>query len=881
MEPTCIVHPEVVVLAAFGLGKLDPGSADAVSQHLEECEACRRMVENVPADTLLTLLRAGKPTGPGQLAANALGTGVPGRVAGKVETRSDVQDASSFTVTPAGTGSFLAATDIPAGLVNHPRYRIVRLLGRGGMGAVFLAEHTVMGQMRAIKVVKTSLVDSPKALERFHREVKTAAMLDHPNIVRAFDAEQSGSTHFLVMDFVEGIDLAEVLRRKGRLPIAHTCHYIRQAALGLQYAHEQNMVHRDLKPQNLILTAKGVVKILDFGLAKIRSDVDLSGPTPESVVLGTPDYMPPEQWQDARSAGIQADIYSLGCTLYALLTGAPPFEAAPGLPQKMMAHLHEKPEPVQVLRPEVPAELAALVNRMLAKKPADRPQTPREVAQALQPFIKSIGKAAAQSPLPARAVDKVSPARTSHAASPTAAEAKAAAPSGTPSAPQPDGITAPRFQRNRLIVGATAGMLFIAILALWAGGVFKLKTPHGSIVIEGLPTDAEVTVDGEQVAVKWGDGGKSAQVGVKPGTRRIVAKVHGAEVIGEEVVVGDGDRKTFRARLEPAVKAATPVDSPPAPASNNGKSGAGSANTTDSKRLDALVVAGSVWKGAYSVVGSDEQGTFQFYVTERADRVCKGIFVKRVRNAIPPFVMRPFQGILSGNVFRFGPTFRADGFSLTATLQGNSLDVLFAGPSGKIAKAMMTKEPTRPESAQAVFTAFDKDDTEGWYTLNQDGTANATQSVRIDGPVYGNYWICARPLPIAKEFGWHAPAKYHGNHAEKLGRFLIYGVYAGKVGGHPRTDWYVRLRGARTTLYLDGTALEAPSAKQWKHYSIRLDSAAGWKKLGGGAATDQEIKAVLADVTDLRIKGEFGAKADCCLDSVVFGADEPVGPGGD
>jgi serine/threonine protein kinase len=285
------------------------------------------------------------------------------------------------------------AAALPRELTNHPRYQVLRELGRGGMGVVYQARQTVMNRPVVIKVINKALLDQPDALERFHREVTAAARLSHPNIVVAYDAEQAGDLHMLVMEFVPGQSLAEVLEKKGPLPVADACRYVRQAALGLQHAHEQKMVHRDIKPQNLMLTPKGEVKILDFGLAKMASERGQGkGLTASNSYMGTPDYSAPEQATDARTADIRADIYSLGCTLYALLAGHPPFQEDTPI-KTILAHLETKPVPLPELRPDVPAELWAVVAKMLAKQPEKRYQTPAAVAAALAPFVKPGTKA--------------------------------------------------------------------------------------------------------------------------------------------------------------------------------------------------------------------------------------------------------------------------------------------------------------------------------------------------------------------------------------------------------------------------------------------------------------------------------------------------------
>jgi serine/threonine protein kinase len=275
-------------------------------------------------------------------------------------------------------------------LSSHPRYRIVRQLGEGGMGTVYLAQHVLMDRMVALKVMNQALMSHPEAIERFLREVKTAAKLDHENIVRAFDAEQVGSFHLLVMEYVDGESLDRVVAKEGPLPIYRACDYLRQVAEGLESAHQMHTVHRDIKPSNLILSKMGLVKILDFGLAKLRSEKEVNGAlTRDNAMMGTPAYLAPEQATDARSADIRADIYSLGCTLYFLLTGKPPFEGNSVM--SYLAHHMQTPAPsISSLRAEVPPELAQFIERMVAKKPEDRPQTPQEIVDALGPFCKDI-----------------------------------------------------------------------------------------------------------------------------------------------------------------------------------------------------------------------------------------------------------------------------------------------------------------------------------------------------------------------------------------------------------------------------------------------------------------------------------------------------------
>ncbi len=264
-------------------------------------------------------------------------------------------------------------------------YVLLERIGEGGMGAVFKARNWKLGRIVALKLIRKERLNNPDALRRFHREIRAAAQLDHPNIVRAFDADEVNGTHLLVMEYVQGTDLAKLVKAGGPLAVDKACDYVRQAALGLQHASERGMVHRDIKPHNLLLTPSGVVKILDMGLARLGGGEEGEGSstmTREGTVMGTPDYIAPEQAIDSHDVDIRADLYSLGCTLYFLLTGKVPFPGGEAL-QKLLKHRLDEPVPVEQLRRSVPPGVAAVVRKMMAKQPEDRCQTPAEAAAAL------------------------------------------------------------------------------------------------------------------------------------------------------------------------------------------------------------------------------------------------------------------------------------------------------------------------------------------------------------------------------------------------------------------------------------------------------------------------------------------------------------------
>jgi serine/threonine protein kinase len=266
-------------------------------------------------------------------------------------------------------------------------YKILEPLGKGGMGAVFHTEHTKLRQPFALKVLPPDKAADPAALQRFYREARAVAALDHPNIIRAYDINQAGDLHYFVMEYVKGENLEDVIRKRGPVPYRQAVDYALQAAAGLDHAHQRGLVHRDIKPANLLLDEHGTIKVLDMGLARFFKDPtdDLTRRLADSSVLGTADYIAPEQALDSHEADIRADIYSLGATLYSLIQGHPPF-GGKSIAAKLIAHQMRKLEPLHKAVPEVPERLSAVVSRMMAKKPEDRYQTPAEVIAALTPY---------------------------------------------------------------------------------------------------------------------------------------------------------------------------------------------------------------------------------------------------------------------------------------------------------------------------------------------------------------------------------------------------------------------------------------------------------------------------------------------------------------
>ncbi len=302
-------------------------------------------------------------------------------------------------------------------------YRLVKPLGEGGMGMVFKAWHPRLDRFVALKfILPEHLQDHSKAISRFHREARAIAQLHHPNVVILYDADEIDGTPYIAMEFVDGISLLEMVGRNGPLGISQACEYTRQAALGLQHAFECNLVHRDIKPSNIIVSQKkgsasqpvvkkptlvtirdrdrvagtsgksDVIKVLDMGLALLKDSLKESWKhidpslTDMGTPLGTPDFIAPEQVRDARNVDIRADLYSLGCTFYYVLTGHLPFPNGNRM-EKMLMHQMDEPMPVTALRPHIPPAVADIVGKLMRKKPEDRFQTPEELADTLEEYL--------------------------------------------------------------------------------------------------------------------------------------------------------------------------------------------------------------------------------------------------------------------------------------------------------------------------------------------------------------------------------------------------------------------------------------------------------------------------------------------------------------
>lgn len=292
---------------------------------------------------------------------------------------------SLFYSTRVATSPSIVPANIPEQLGD---YQILSRIGGGGMGAVYKALHVRMNRVVALKILRPDVQRDEHLIQRFEREVRAAARLTHPNIVAALDAREQDGLHYLITEYVDGLDLDEIVHREGPLPVAAAVDVVLQTARGLDYAHRQGVIHRDIKPANLLRNADGVVKVLDMGLARIEADTATQSTdlTNSGMMLGTAAYMAPEQARDVRRADARSDIYSLGCTLYYLLTGRPAFTGASPI-DTLLSHMNEPIPTLTDAGDEASEALRFIFARMVAKQPEDRFQSAAELVEELETLL--------------------------------------------------------------------------------------------------------------------------------------------------------------------------------------------------------------------------------------------------------------------------------------------------------------------------------------------------------------------------------------------------------------------------------------------------------------------------------------------------------------
>jgi serine/threonine protein kinase len=577
----------------------------------------------------------------------------------------------------------------PEPLARLRDYELLSRLGQGGMGAVYLARHAHLDKQVAVKLLPREHLRNPEMVARFKREMKAVGKLHHPNIIQAFDGGEEKGIHFLVMEYAEGLDLNTLLANYGKLPISDACEIIRQAAVGLEHAHLHGLVHRDIKPANILLAwpshrdsresrdtsrepnlsspptlnsqpstldSAPVVKVLDLGLALLNTDKQslAKGITNTGQIMGTLDYMAPEQTSDTHTVDVRADIYSLGCTLYALLAGRPPFygDQYSNAYQKIVAHNQASPRPLHEIRKNIPPAVVAVLNKMLAKRPDDRYTTPIEVAAALEPFCHGSTLLATLVEAEARqAEDKARSDAATQALNSSALEGTATGAAGeaayslgaddellallrsnaideTIVTKPPSKLPETQFQLNvaaaptvkkvrqvreqdsrrlrlQVIAAATCALLGIVIAAV----VFRIMTNYGTIELTLYHKDAQVTVDGDTIRLRPSDADDHYTIRVAPGQHKLQVEKDGYTTFARDLEIAKGEEKSVGVQLlRPGTNVAStlPRAEPSTPSVVPGAASNNSSNSTlpGSSRRSMTATDRGVAEWVLSVGGS-------------------------------------------------------------------------------------------------------------------------------------------------------------------------------------------------------------------------------------------------------------------------------------
>ena len=495
---TCIDQQD---LKAFALGHLDEDRSDAIAAHLSACSRCEETMAGFDDtdDSMLAAVReaAGEPA--------ALVTATPADAV--LQQIANPWRETGDSEKPASTGEWIRD------------YELLEPLGHGGMGTVYKAVHARLQRPVAIKLLPSRRLRDPDAVARFEREMKAIGRLNHPAIVRATDAGDADGTHFLVMDYVDGIDLSQLIKLTGPLDVASACEVIRQAAIGLHYAHDQGLIHRDVKPSNLMMevTSKdgqgnstrdktATVKLLDLGLALFGAASEaVDELTTVGQLMGTLDYMAPEQADDSHDVDARADVYSLGATMFKLLTGTAPYETSERRTplQKMKALATVDSPSVKTRQAALPDDVAAIVDRMLLRDPALRFQTAAEVAQAVAPFcgghrlaeltLQAMQQRSHHTPRDeplSRPMDSSKPARNqTEAAIAVMPKAVAVIKNVSMAARETSAVWPPRRLITRSVMATLGILLVIAAVIL-----IRIKTDTGTLIIECASSDLPVEI---------------------------------------------------------------------------------------------------------------------------------------------------------------------------------------------------------------------------------------------------------------------------------------------------------------------------------------------------------------------------------------------------
>ena len=454
-----MICPTGVQLKSFYSGELSDEQSGELESHIRDCEKCRTDLDSVAhcEDSLVARLK-------------------------------QTDDQAKFDAEPECQVSILRALETLAAdrderlWPNIPseigEYELVKSIGSGGMSKIYLARHTKLGRQVALKVLADHRASQAGSNQRFESEIRAIGQLSHPNIVSAYDAREIDGTKFLVTEFIDGLDIGKIVQNIGPLPIADACQIGRQVALALEYTSSAGFVHRDVKPSNVMLSRGGEVKLLDLGLARLQSaNQDASEVTGTGQILGTADYMAPEQVSDSRGVDVRADIYSLGCMLFKMLAGRAPFadEDHATAYAKMNAHTSSVPPTLCELRRDMPIELSRFVDKMLDKKPANRPARPLLVVRQLEKFSSGANLAHL---LQRAERDSSNQTRTTEA---------------VPSNSQARRVTF--FKRQVSMSTAIGAVVAALIFGICLGILIKIKYPDGSTALVKLPSGSQVSIE--------------------------------------------------------------------------------------------------------------------------------------------------------------------------------------------------------------------------------------------------------------------------------------------------------------------------------------------------------------------------------------------------
>ncbi len=706
--------------------------------------------------------------------------------------------------------------------IEFGRYRLLKKLGEGGMGAVFLAHDSELDRRVALKLPHFTGVEKAAFLERFRREAKLAAKLDHPNICRVFDIGEHNGRLYLTMAFVEGKSLYEIVKARGAIEPRTACQLIKRIATAVQFAHSQGIIHRDLKPANIMIKKDRDFVIMDFGLARLI-DHDDAPLTATGAVLGTPAYMSPEQLLgENEKIGPPSDVYSLGIMLFELLVGRRPFQGS--VTQIYAQILSTQPALPSTVREEIDSDLDKIFYDATRRECEHRFQSANDLAQALDSYLRT----APNSKSAVVAADAASD--RSHAGNIDLDRLLSEPRNGRPlvhmpkSKPKSSSVAG----RYRNYIGVGVVMLTIAILIAWLGGILTVNTPDGTIIIEGMPADGEATVDGKKVTVTWNQNENRAEISIEPGEHRLNIFVEGILVQGEKVTIRPNEATSLTVRYAPPESTAI-SSSPNQNVSHEGLSV--DAPQTSVSLVETPFEAGSVW--------TDTEGNLKLVVLSRTGESFEARFNvgDRIERLVAGTVKGNEVSWLARNVTRVSGTAGADNFGkLVRDESGDRIEFRWQDESQNSGVFELRKQKTDTLQIANEITILGTgnwsiEEFESEQTLLQHDVFRGLSSILFGDPSWSEYDIYVRARTEGGSQGFNVI--FHQNtNGDYVG--LAFGSY-GNTGHDLATvvndkwsrdnkyfqavddkakikqnEWYdikIKVRGAKSQSYLNGKLL--------------------------------------------------------------------------